>query len=44
MKTIKLTESDALFIHHALKQYIYETHTLECEDIAEIKELAAKFK
>ena len=43
-KTIKLTEGDALFIHYALKQYIYETHTLEREDIAEIKELAAKFK
>jgi hypothetical protein len=43
-KTIKLTEGDALFIHYVLKQYIYETDTLEHEDIAEIKELAAKFK
>ncbi len=43
-KTIKLTEGDALFVHYALKQYIHETHTLEHEDIAEIKEIAAKFK
>ena len=42
--TIKLTEGDALLIHYVLKQYLYETHTLEREDIEEIKQLATKFK
>jgi hypothetical protein len=43
MKTIKLTEGDALFIHYVLKQYINEKE-LWREDIEEIKQLATKFK
>ena len=43
-KTIKLTESDAIFVHYALRVYAQQTPGLHAEDKAEIKEVAAKFK
>ena len=44
MKTIKLTESDAIFVHYALRMYAQQTPGLDSEDKAEIKIVAAKFK
>jgi hypothetical protein len=44
MKTIKLTEGDALFVHHVLRMYAQQTTGLDSEDKAEIKKVAAKFK
>ena len=44
MKTIKLTEGDAIFVHYALRMYAQQTPGLDSEDKAEIKIVAAKFK
>jgi hypothetical protein len=44
MKTIKLTEGDALFVNHVLHMYAQRTTGLDSEDKAEIKKVAAKFK
>ncbi len=44
MRNIKLTESDCLFIHYALRQYAMQTEDLDNEDQIEIREIAAKFK
>jgi len=44
MKTIELTESDAIFVHYALRMYAQQTPGMTAEDKAEIKEVAAKFK
>ena len=44
MKTIKLTEGDALFVNHVLRMYAQQTTGLDNEDKAEIKKVAAKFK
>jgi len=44
MRTIKLTESDAIFVHYALRQYANQTEGLDSEDKSEIYEVAAKFK
>ena len=43
-KTIKLTESDATFVHYVLRMYAQQTPGLDNDDKAEIKEVAAKFK
>lgn len=44
MKTIKLTESDAIFVHYVLRMYAQQTPGMDREDKAEIRELASKFK
>jgi len=44
MRNIKLTDSDCLFIHYALRQYAMQTEDLDNEDQVEIREIAAKFK
>ena len=44
MRTIKLTDSDATFVHYVLRMYAQQTPGLDKEDKAEIKEVAAKFK
>lgn len=44
MRTIKLTESDAIFVHYALRMYANQTEGLDSEDKSEIYEVAAKFK
>lgn len=44
MRTIKLTESDAIFVHYALKAYAMYTENLDEQDKKEIREVAAKFK
>jgi len=44
MKTLKLTESDCIFIHYALKQYAIQTENLDKVDRQEIYEVANKFK
>ena len=44
MKTIKLTESDAIFVHYVLRMYAQQTPGLDNEDKEEIYEVAAKFK
>ena len=44
MKTIKLTESDAIFVHYVLRQYAVQTPGLDNEDKEEIRNVAAKFK
>ena len=44
MRNIKLTDSDCLFIHYALRQYAMQTGDLDDEDQIEIREIAAKFK
>ena len=44
MKTIKLTESDSIFVHHVLLMYASKTLGLTSIDIKQIKEIAAKFK
>ena len=44
MRNIKLTDSDCLFIHYALRQYAMQTEDLDNEDQIEIREIAAKFK
>ena len=46
-KTIKLTESDATFVHYVLCMYAqhpWRRFVLDSDDKAEIKEVAAKFK
>ena len=43
-KTIKLTESDATFVHYVLRMYAQQKPGLDSDDKAEIKEVAAKFK
>ena len=44
MRTIKLTDSDCIFIHYALKQYAIQTNNLDKDDRQEIYEVANKFK
>ena len=44
MKTIKLTEGDALFVNHVLHMYAQQTTGLDSDDKEEIREVAAKFK
>ena len=44
MKTIELTEGDALFVNHVLRMYAQQTVGLDSDDKAEIKKVAAKFK
>jgi len=44
MKTIKLTESDAIFVHYVLRMYAQQTPGLDNEDKEEIRDVAAKFK
>ena len=44
MRTIKLTESDAVFVHYALRYYAMYTEGLDEQDKKEIREVAAKFK
>ena len=44
MRNIKLTESDCIFIHYALKQYAVQNENLDKEDRQEIYEIANKFK
>ena len=44
MKTIKLTEGDAIFVHYVLRQYADQTEGLDSEDKVEIYDVAAKFK
>jgi len=44
MRTIELTESDAIFVHYALRMYAMNTEGLDEQDKKEIREVAAKFK
>ncbi len=44
MKTLKLTDSDCIFVHYVLRQYALRTPELDQEDKDEIREIAAKFK
>ncbi len=44
MRTIKLTEGDAIFVHMVLRMYAQQTPGLDSDDKAEIKQVAAKFK
>ena len=44
MRTIKLTESDAIFVHYVLRMYAQQTPNLDNKDKSEIREVAAKFK
>ena len=44
MRTIKLTESDAVFVHYVLRMYAQQTPGLDNQDKSEIREVAAKFK
>ena len=44
MKTIKLTESDCVFIHYVLRQYAGQTLSLSPNDKQEIREIAEKFR
>ncbi len=44
MRTIKLTEGDAMFVHMVLRMYAQQTPGLDGDDKAEIKQVAAKFK
>ena len=44
MRTIKLTESDSIFVHYVLRMYATQTPGLDSEDKEEIREVAAKFK
>jgi len=44
MRTIKLTESDAIFVHYVLRMYAQQTPGLDQQDKSEIREVAAKFK
>ena len=43
-KTIKLTETDATFVHYVLRMYATQTPGLDGDDRAEIREVASKFK
>jgi hypothetical protein len=42
MKSIKLTESDAIFVHYVLRQYADQTEGLDSEDKVEIYDVAAQ--
>ena len=42
-KTIKLTETDATFVHYVLRMYATQTPGLDGDDRAEIREVASKF-
>lgn len=44
MKNIKLTESDAIFVHYALRTYANLLEDLDYDDKQEIYKVAAKFK
>ena len=44
MRTIKLTETDAIFVYYALRQYANQTEGLDYNDKQEIYEVAAQFK
>jgi hypothetical protein len=44
MRSIKLSEGDALFVNHVLRMYAKQTSGLDSEDIAEINIVADKFK
>jgi hypothetical protein len=44
MRTIKLTESETIFVHYVLRMYAQQTPGLNNEDKSEIREVAAKFK
>ena len=44
MKTLKLTESDCIFVHYVLRMYAKTTEGLDYEDKQEIYEVANKFK
>lgn len=44
MRTIKLTESDAAFVHYVLRMYANQTEGLDRQDKHEIYEVADKFK
>jgi len=43
-KTIKLTETDATFVHYVLRMYAQQTPDFTQRERAEIREVAAKFK
>jgi len=43
-RNIKLTESDATFVHYVLRMYASQTPGLDSDDRAEIREVASKFK
>ena len=44
MKTIKLTESDTIFVHYTLRMYAKTNPNLDNEDKYEIYKVADKFK
>ncbi len=44
MRTIKLTESDCIFVHYVLRMYATKTEGLDRQDKHEIYEVANKFK
>ena len=44
MQTIKLTETDCIFVGHVLRMYAQQTPGLDQEDKDEIYEVANKFK
>ena len=44
MRTIKLTEADAVFVHYTLRMYANQTEGLDYDDKCEIYEVAAKFR
>ena len=43
-KTIKLTETDATFVHYVLRMYAKQTPNLTQREREEIREVAAKLK
>lgn len=44
LRTLKLTETDCIFVGHVLRMYANTTEGLDYEDREEIREVAAKFK
>ena len=44
MRNIKLTESNCIFIHYALRMYAKQNTSIGLSDKSEIRKLAAKFK
>ena len=44
MRSIKLNDSECMFIYYALKQYAIQTENLDRVDRQEIYEIANKFK
>jgi hypothetical protein len=43
MRSIKLSDTDCIFVHYALRHYANHTEGLESEDKEEIYEVARKF-